>query len=321
MSEDAIGFFVIGLILVGVPALVSALIGHARGRRWYWFALLGLLSWFGPLVAAQCRTAAQPAGLAAVSPELRQRAARVQLTIGAPPEGARLLGEVEVTLRSGVSDGLGHESAPPSHAAANEELRLKATELGADAVAAVEYFRQKPTFWTFSPQHVLTARGQAMTLADGESFGNPGQADAAAALADMPDPRRALESALGRAGTWSIIWAFLNALIVTYQMSTLEPGESFIIPPAVIYALSVWLLVKGTLLLRVRTPGMLIVDGFTMMALGLVNIVSWPLLGLMQLFWGVQSIVRSSKINQELAEYDRRRAILEGERDALKDAS
>lgn len=182
----------------------------------------------------------------------------------------------------------------------------------------VEYFRRTPAFWTLKPEHKLIARGVAIRLEAGQAEYGP-DAETIWRAVDMPDPEAALSSGLRISGIASIAWAVINSVLTCSQSADLRPGEQLIIPPAVIYCLSAWMLAEGIVLLRSRRPEMLIVDGLTLLALGCVNIAGQALavIGIMQLVWGVQRIIGWSKVTKQIADYKQLRQTMDAQAEAL----
>jgi hypothetical protein len=206
---------------------------------------------------------------------------------------------------------------------ASSALRVRAAEIGASAVTGVEYFHQSPRFWTLKPERVLTARGVAVSLGNEPFLAGMSDSEEMAGLSSMPDPKQTLSSHMLGSGMSCIVWAIINAVAVYYQASSLRPGESLVLPPTVIYIVSVILFVVGILLIRIRKPKMLIFHGITLIIVGIVNIAGLLLwfLGGLQIVWGIKAIYSSAKVTNAIQEYARKRAELQTERSRSANAT
>ena len=142
-------FTVVSVVFFGLPGLLSALIGRARGGKWYWFMLLGLASWAGPLIADRVARERLPHELSSGTAE---EVARVVLTWRSAPEGCEAIGPVEAEVRVPYTGRAG----PPDIRLASAALRRRAREMGADGVAEVSYQRRQPSLLVGSHRRLKT---------------------------------------------------------------------------------------------------------------------------------------------------------------------
>jgi len=301
MIENIIG----GALLIGVfavfPIFVCAVVGNAKGHRWFIFALLGFLSMFGILIALLIPPVQKTSD---IQPALRKLAVRVRLTWRDVSFPDHSVGEIEAeVVRCADRSG----SPPPLLEDASAALQLKAASIGANAVARVEFFRSPPKFWSFAPCHRLKIRGIAYKVSDDQLAQVPSDAEDIQHVAEMQDPREMLSQAVTSVGVISIVFACLNAGAVFFL--TQIGAERALRLSAGAYVLDFVLLLFGILLLRVRTSGMILTAGITIIVLGaLTLIVSSIVFGVVFLLSGIGIIRSAQTVSARVTEYDQQRA-------------
>lgn len=242
---------------------------------------------------------------------------KVKLIFDRGPTPSSTFGPIEVEVTRSASKS---SDPSPTLAIASKALQDKALELGANAVVTVEYSRQKPRFWSMSPKHILKAKGTAVALSPSDYDAAKSNAEEMGLGLDIEDPESALSSRLTVSGISSIVWAVVNTAIVMVQVRNLGPYERLIIPPGLLYTMSVFLLISGLLILEFkRKPAMLLLDGIALLLLGILNIAGQAIgfLGVLQVVWGLQSlfgygvVVRAIEQHNEFASaYEKKRRSL-----------
>ncbi len=220
---------------------------------------------------------------------------KVKLSAGDVTAPRRIIGDLEVVIRAFA---LSDSSAVPPLTEISDMLMIKASHMGANVVTGVRYYRQLVGLLGLRAQYVLRARGTAVLL-DKDAFeGVTSDAETvareeeAAAKARAEDPEVILARFCRREGISNIVFAVVNAGMVYVQQISLMPNQELRIPPLVIYALSAWLLCQGILMLSIKRPIMLILDGLLLLAIGCINLAGGLLVivGIAQIIWGIQTI-------------------------------
>jgi len=288
----------------GVPIAVCLWLGRARGRRWYWFALLGLLSIVGIIIALFIPPVEVQVS---VPEELREKASRVKLIWGKGPSFHHAIGPIEAEVSQPAS---GYDKAGPDISLVSLALQAKAAAAGANAVLEVEYFRRKPRPWSVGAGPALKARGIAASLGEEEYGRAVSNAEEIGRGLDVEDPQEALSRGLRKAGIWTIVWGALNLAFVLPVLADLKPGEGLPVILLGILLLCAWMLILGVWLLRVHKPIMLIPDGITLCAIGAVNLLLFGVvvLGILQIIWGVESIRSYGQVVRQIEAYKELRA-------------
>lgn len=152
--------------LFGIPILICALLGVQKGRSWFWFAPLGLLSFLGVLIANSMRSNRSVesvtdlfVGVPAWRLPVLRAASRVKVVEGAI-DGSQVLGRIEVDLFEPLP---GRASTPPDFMLAVDALRVRAAELGANVVHGAVCVRTDELPWSGEPQTVYRLSGAAMS--------------------------------------------------------------------------------------------------------------------------------------------------------------
>ncbi len=293
LAACAIGAIVAVYIL---SVLMTIRMVNAKGRKWgglrliiYVYPLLGLLVAMLIPARRQGEASSEPFSASASDVKLLWRCA---------PKPSRSLGRIEVEIARPS------EHTEPTIDEVARRLRQAAADKGANAVAEVDFIRSRPRLWTIKPRHVLAARGLAVILPPDIHATAVSDAEAAAQVIDA-DPREALKEQLMAAGGASIFWAILNAAAAYDISQHLEPGLELDVVRFVIYILSPWMFVEGLMLLCVQHPLLLIPDGFTVIAVGIVNIlIGLPPLGIFQVVYGAISLSSFLHFTWRIRKYD-----------------
>lgn len=280
-----------------LSVLMTIRMVNAKGRKWgglrilvYLYPVLGLLVAMLLPVRRQAETSEQT---------VSESASNVKLLWRTAPETHRRLGQVEVEIRRPS------EHAQPCLEEIAGRLRSAAAQMGANAVAEVDFVRARPRLWSIKPQHVLQARGVAVQLTPEMHTSAISDAEQAGQVIDA-DPREALKERLMAAGVASIFWGIFNAAAMHDVAQHLDAGLPLYVAWFVIYVLSPWMLVEGLVLLRVQRPALLIPDGFTVIAVGIVNVlVGIPPLGIFQIVWGAISLFAFLDFTWQIRKYGR----------------
>jgi hypothetical protein len=304
-----IAYVVVLLILFyGFHAIICYRLATAKGRKWYLYVLLGCtLSIFGLAIALAIPPRKQKFEL---SDDDRTKAAGVKLVWANAPKPHKVFGELDFEL---ATPG---ECEPPSLDYVADRIRLQAADMGANAVCQTELTQSKPRFWTIRPRHVWKSHGVCVSL--GQEAYQQVESDAVEAANVLDEnPQEALLFQQMEAGIASVVWAVVNT-ILTWAAVSEQGTEALRIPPVYIYALSGWLFIEGILVIALRGRiGTLIVDGLTIIALGVLNIVSGgfgTLLGIFQVGWGLKSIGLFVEFTGRIKKYREQRARLEARR-------
>lgn len=303
-------FYVVVLLILwyGFHAMICYRLATAKGRKWYLYVLLGCtLSIFGLLIVLAIPPRKQKFEL---SDGDRTKAAGVKLLWANAPEPHKVLDKLEFEL---ATPG---ECEPPSLDYVADRIRIQAADVGGNAVCQTELTRSRPRFWTIRPRHVWKSHGVCVSL--GRQAYQQVESDAVE-VANVLDenPQEALLFHQMEAGIASMVWAILNAGF-TYGVVSERGTEAVTIPPVYIYALSGWLFIEGILVLAFRGRiATLIVDGLTIIAIGVLNIVGGgfgTLLGVFQIGWGLKSIGLFLEFTNRIRQYKEQLAKLEARR-------
>lgn len=285
-----------------LSVLMTIRMVNAKGRKWgglrliiYLYPLLGLM--VAMLIPARRQAEV-------CSETISPSASDVKLLWRCPPKPNRSLGQIKVEIARPS------EHTEPTIDEVAGRLRGAAADKGANAVAEVDFIRSRPRLWTIRPRHVLQARGVALELPPDIHRTAVADAEEAAQVIDA-DPREALKERLMTAGVASIFWAIFNAAAMSEISQHLEPGVQLHVARFVIYVLSPWMFLEGLMLLRVQRPVLLIPDGFTVIAVGIVNtLIGVPALGIFQIVWGAVSLSSFIDFTWRIRKYHRNLASL-----------
>lgn len=249
----------------GFPMIVCAYIGYAKGRHWYWFLLFGLLSILGLLIASNLPVRKRKDDEFDHSIDCQ-----VKLFVQPAPDTCQRLGAVTVEERT-IAD---QPERLPIHAPMHEfdlsvaaaALRLKAATLGANAVERVEFLRKKPNYWSFQPVHRIIARGTAVVLPQEIHQRSSSNAEEFWRGKEAVDPERELHDYLIRSGVSTLFLAGLSGILAI--TGWLEHPTSF----SPLDLLIIWLVIEAILLFIRQVPGMLLIDGITLLLFGILQL-------------------------------------------------
>jgi len=265
-----LGWVLAVFAIFGFPILLCALIGRAKQRRWYWFALMGLLSYIGCLIALGQRTIVENENL---PDDVRHAGSSVKLFWNHASGSFYSVGLVEAEIRLPIpyfSETALFQHSPLTLAQMGQLFRAKAYLLGANAVEDVEFFRSPPlSTWTMAPMHTIRASGHAIVLYEEDYAAAEDNVEAFWRSYDITDPMARMADRFVGYTVHGVIVALFSGLLASVALIVPEPGPSPYLALAIGgLVLSVIVLAQSFILMKRREPGPLLIIAIMMIVMG-----------------------------------------------------